>query len=334
MAYTFSDVLIKPKYSNIKSRRDVDTGVYVGPFHLKVPILSANMKTITGSIMAEAMTKSGGLAFLHRFNTTQDAVEEFKTANQACAVSIGVQDSDKNRFQKLYEAGARVFCIDVAHGHHSLVKKMATWLQHQGYVCDGEGSIFLVIGNIATPEAAIDLIEWGASAIKVGVGPGSVCHTRRNTGVGIPQLYALDTIYTALKERHLDCHIISDGGITCVGDICKALKFADSVMVGSYLAGTDETPGSRYKSKNGQYYKVYMGSASSENKISSGETSEYIEGVATEVPLKGPVQDIMKEISDGIQSSCSYVGANNLQKFKELCEFVFISDGAKKESKL
>jgi len=178
-AYTFSDVLIKPQYSEVISRKNVDTSVKLNErVTLKLPIISANMKTITGFKMAMAMAENGALGILHRFNTTEQAVEDYKLAyinhsmknvhtNNDIGVSIGVQESDKKRFDKLYEANAKLFCIDVAHGHHILVKNMLTWIKSKNLT-----DITLIAGNIATPEAAYDLADWGADIIKVGIGPG------------------------------------------------------------------------------------------------------------------------------------------------------------------
>jgi len=157
----------------------------------------------------------------------------------------------------------------------------------------------------------------------------SHCTTRYATGAGYPQLAALEKIYKQKLSQRISPSIIADGGLKYVGDIAKALKYADMVMVGSMIAGTTETPGNVYKGPDGIFYKVYGGSASGENK---GE-NKFVEGVTKSVPFKGKVKYILKEIKEGLQSACSYVGAQNLKEFKEKCEFVSISSGANKESK-
>jgi len=337
-AYTFSDVLIKPKYSEITSRSTVDISSNLKRVKLGLPIISANMKTITEAKMAVALSEHGAIGALHRFNTVEDAVNEFdefydilsitaknNTSYNMPIVSVGVQEADKERFDKLYEAGARIFCIDVAHGHHILVKNMLEWIiSKQLY------DIIVIAGNVATADGAYDLADWGTDVIKVGIGPGSVCQTRQKTGVGVPQLYALDSIFNEFKNQGIKhVGIIADGGITSVGDICKALKFADTVMIGSMLSGTSETPGNVYRDPSGQFYKVYGGSASAENK---GQ-NKFVEGMMKTVPFRGKAKYILREIEDGVKSTFSYVGANNMEEYKEKCEFQFITDGASRESK-
>lgn len=331
-AYTFSDVLIAPKYSEVISRSEVDISVDLHQLKLKIPVISANMKTITGYKMAVAIIQNGGLGALHRFNSIDNAISEFSLAanenrvrgiNLPC-VSIGVHDTDKDRFGRLYKAGARTFFIDVAHGHHILVKNMLWWIK-SNILKD----ITLIAGNIGTGDGAYDLVDWGADVVKVGIGPGSVCQTRQRTGVGVPQLYALEDVYNTRKNQGKIFGIIADGGITTVGDIAKALKYADAVMIGSMIAGTSETPGDVFRDPNGEFYKVYGGSASGENK---GE-NKFVEGMTKTIRFKGKVKYILREIEDGIRSAFSYVGATNMKEYKEKCEFMFITDGAGRESK-
>jgi IMP dehydrogenase len=332
MKLDYSSVFIIPKYSDIDSRAgsDVDISTKLGPIPyypeysgdqgFTLPVISANMKTITGPDMAVAMRRSGGLGILHRFNTVDIAVNEFlavKNAGYCCGVSLGVGDDDADRCKELYDAGARIFCIDVAHGHHRHVKDMLQYIRAQNYP-----KIYLIAGNVATFDGAYDLSEWGADCVKVGIGPGSACETRLRTGVGIPQLYALQQIKEGLtKQGKTTTKIIADGGITCVGDVCKAMKYADAVMIGGFISGTTETPGKVFKDENGQYYKVYSGSASGESKESNGTTTDFIEGITKKSPFIGHVKYILKEINDGMRSSFSYVGARNLKEFQEKCEF-------------
>lgn len=191
-AYTFDDVLISPRYSEVRSRTNVNLSVKLGNLDLELPIVSSNMKTITGAKMAATIAMSGGLGILHRFCTINDNVKMYEDAMKLIVypdnpdreaiwaenvgVSIGVKDEEKLRFIKLYEAGARVFCIDVAHGHHILVKEMVKWINtfrdsRRDALCPNDG-ITVIAGNIATAQAYEDLIEWGADIAKVGIGPG------------------------------------------------------------------------------------------------------------------------------------------------------------------
>lgn len=345
--YTFSDVLFKPKYSEIASRSLVDVSTDMGKFKIDLPIISANMRDITGEKMAIEIAENGGLGMLHRFNTVDEACTEFSRVKSAIAeyclvtdergapaeyrigVSIGVQEGDKGRFESLYKAGARIFCIDVAHGHHVLVRNMIIGIR---CICDAKGweNVYVIAGNIATPEAAKDLMSWGADCVKVGIGPGAVCETRKNTGVGVPQLGALDSI----REACPDIKIIADGGIKSNGDIAKALKFANAVMVGSYISGTSETPGHVYEDKDGKFYKTYGGSASAENKVKNGGNNSFVEGVMTTVPFRGHVKHILRKTKGNLQSSFSYSGALNLKEFQEKAEFIFITGAGKSESKI
>lgn len=334
--YTYNDVLIKPKYSCVQSRSNVDLTTHLGNITLKLPIVSANMKTITGPKMAKAISKAGGIGILHRFNTLSQALRDFDDTllpeGTPVGVSIGVKDEDKQRFEQLYLAGARIFCIDVAHGHHINVKNMLNWINNDIMLWDRSGrkNLTIIAGNIATPEAYYDLIDWGADVAKVGIGPSPVCRTRYNTGVGIPQLYALETIHNETMTHNKPIPIIADGGISHVGDISKALKYADAVMLGSMLAGTSETPGNVFRDETNEFYKVYGGSASGENK---GE-NKFVEGTIKTVKFKGKVKYIFKEIKEGLQSAFSYVGAQNLSEYQNKCEFVYLSGGARGESKI
>lgn len=349
IAETFGDVAILQKYSEILSRSSVDLTTDFGSFKLSLPVISANMPDITGPDMAKAIAHDGGLGIFHRFNTNIEAITEYqeavKTPNiqNKVGVSIGVQEEDKERFEQLYIAGARIFCIDVAHGDHIYMKNILHWINNRIFQWDrsARSSLCLIAGNIATADGAERLATWGADVLKVGVGPGSVCTTRQRTGVGTPQLYAIRSIRERLDSNNAfdNVKIIADGGITTVGDIAKALKYADAVMLGSALAGTTETPGRVFPTPgttlvNRTYYKVLAGSASSEHKFRSGQSQRFVEGEVKTVPFKGHVKYILREIREGLQSSFSYVGANNLTEFQQKCEFIEITQAGRVESKI
>jgi len=174
---TFSDVLIEPAYSDILHRGKVDTASWLGRLHLDLPIFSANMRHITEAKMCKAMSEWGAAGIIHRFMTVEQAVKEYEAAKKMCGkkavigVSLGVNEKDKERFSALREAGASLFCIDVAHGHHILVKKMLQWIRKETD-CDKCKAPILIAGNIATWEAAMDLYGWGADIVKIGIGPG------------------------------------------------------------------------------------------------------------------------------------------------------------------
>jgi IMP dehydrogenase len=186
--FTFSDICIDDQYSDVLSRSDVYVSTDMGKFKLRLPVISANMPNVTENKMAIEMASCGGLGILHRFMTVEENVNQYKMAQKGIrsvnlrdsesyiGVSIGVKDGERLRFDRLYEAGARIFCIDIAHGHCAMMKEMITWIRNYNY-----RDIVIIAGNIATKRAALDLVEWGADIIKVGIGPGSVCITRRNT---------------------------------------------------------------------------------------------------------------------------------------------------------
>jgi len=345
-AITFSDVLFEPQYSEVMSRSSVDLSSDMGKFKLSLPVISANMKDVTGPKMCHAMYRAGGVGILHRFRNPQDSndpygvnllrntFDQFSEEEPAMTydeiakhvgVSIGVKEDDKHRFYELFEAGARIFCIDVAQGHHILVKNMIKWIRIRNHL-----NVTIIAGNVATIQGAKDLREWGADIIKVGIGPGEACQTRKNTGVGVPQLSAIRDIRQAIP----DIVMISDGGIKTTGDIAKAMKYANAVMIGSFIAGASETPGNVYESPDGQFYKVFGGSASGERKVENGGKHAFVEGVVKMVPFRGHVRYLLKKIKENLQSSFSYSGANNLKEFQEKSVLIEISGGARLESKI
>lgn len=327
---TFDDVLLIPKFSIIKSRKDIDLSVQVGSnlnklnFKLDIPIVSANMLNVTEVEMANALSKMGGLPILHRFCTIQENVEMFEKCEykEKTACSLGVNESEMDRANSLYKAGCRIFCVDVAHGHHENCNSMVEWLTETF-----DDSI-IIAGNVATGLGAVALAYAGADVIKVGVGSGSICSTRINTGNGMPQLTALSMVRSALDvfkaKEGWKPEIIADGGLRNGGDVTKALCFADMVMLGSVLAGTNEAPGKVVKI-DGVLVKTYEGS--------STHKTSYIEGIKAHVPLKGPVETVITNLLEGVRSGLSYQGVNNLQALKKSPQFVKISNAGLTESK-
>lgn len=320
---TYDDVLLMPKYSEIESRSSVDLSVYLGKgMKLDIPVISANMKDVTGPEMAKSIAFMGGLGLLHRFSTLEEQVNDFnesiyKLGNGKVGCSLGVKEEDKERLDALYDSGCRIFCIDVAHGHNKNCGDMTS------HVAKKYSDVLLISGNVATPEGAKYLADCGADVIKVGIGPGSLCSTRVETGNGVPQLTALQLIAMDRDNRNMNYKIVADGGIKHAGDITKALCFADAVMLGSLLAGTNEAPGHNV-TMNGVNYKQYRGSSTLKDK--------HIEGVQGMVPLKGPVGNIIDKLLQGLKSGCSYQGANNLIDLKKNPKFIRISSSGLIES--
>jgi len=342
MQITFSDIGIKPSYSEVDSRTNVDISSDMGKFKLELPVISANMPQITEHKMAVTMQENGGMGILHRFMDIDENVRQLIKSGGASVpgtpyynvgVSVGIKDEEKERIVRLYEAGARIFCVDIAHGHSKGMKNMIEYIKP----LDG---VVIIAGNVATAEGALDLCSWGADVIKVGVGPGSRCLTRMKTGVGVPQFSALDYIRDRLDYEGMnDVKLIADGGIKQEGDVAKALIHADAVMVGAVLAGTSETPGNAFPEPgtnltNRTYYKMYGGSASFENKVANGQSGRFNEGEMIKVPFKGHAKYLLREVEDGLRSAFSYAGASNLTEYKKNVKWAVMSSGGKSESKV
>lgn len=329
---TYADVLLVPRYSDVTSRKNVKLTCRIAGVPYKFPVIPANMKTIMGVEMAKAIVDAGGLAILHRFQTWEQQLEQWNripNALEQVAVSIGVQDRDYGDLVVLHKKGVRIFCIDVAHGDSSLVYDMVRRIREKF----STEELTLIVGNIVTADAARRLWSAGVDAVKVGIGGGSTCSTRIETGNGYPQLSALKEVYKARKrlsklhraqgkDRHFG--IIADGGITSPGDCVKALVYADMVMAGNLFSGCNETPG-EVQNHNGKAYKRYDGS--------STYRTDNVEGVRSLVPSKGPALNVIKRLRDGIQSGCSYQGADSLDEFRRVAKFVRITNAGITESK-
>lgn len=332
---TFDDVLIKPKFSTLTSRKQVDLSVNLGAGGtLKLPILSSNMDTVTGHRMAAAMAEAGGLGILHRFYPVLENVRAYSLLtpyNIPAGVSVGLGDEEIRRASELYAIGARVFVLDVAHGAQLQVAAMYEWLK-------ALPGTFVIVGNFATGESFLEFLKYSGpvDAVKVGIGPGSACTTRIKTGVGVPQLSAIQDVAVALGTLKTKPLLVADGGMRTSGDIAKALAGgADLVMLGGMLAGTDETPGESMEHPHtGGIYKTYRGSASKSSYVDQGKDESWrsAEGEEMRVRCKGPVKAILEDIEGGLRSALTYVGAKNLKEFKEKAEFVRVSTNSVKEN--
>lgn len=333
---TFDDVLIKPKFSFLNSRKDVNLSLPLfDNLHLDLPVISANMSTITGTKMASTMSSLGGVGALHRFWSIEDNVNALVKVLQHDAenviVSIGVGDQEKERAEALHDVGALWFCIDVAHGAQRSVVEQTNWLLSK------YRDIRLIVGNFATAKSIKDFKSFlkgenKPDLYKVGIGPGSVCTTRLKTGCGVPQLSAI-----------LDCAreypIIADGGMRTPGDIAKALAAgAKAVMLGGMLAGTDESEAAQEVFKKQEahpetsYFKAYFqykGSAS-EGYGNGWKTSE---GISTMVHSKGPLEHVIRDIEGGLRSALTYTGSQNLTEFQRNAEFIKVSGNTIRENK-
>lgn len=461
---TFDDVLLLPRRSAVFSRKDTDTTARLSRnINLSIPLISANMDTVTESAMARAMARLGGIGIIHRFLSIERQVEEVRKVKRAenvmiedpivvsphvtlgevrslmrrenvsgvlvveeknkkkqlvgiltrrdllfetddrmkvssvmtttlvtappevslqkakellhkhrieklplvtkdgelvglitlkdileqmqnptsakdtkgrllVGAAVGVKEDTIARTDALLKAGADVIVVDIAHGHNLRAIETTALLRKTF-----GSKIEIIAGNIATPEAARDLVKAGADGLKVGIGPGAACTTRIVTGVGVPQLTAILDIAEVSKE--LDVPFIADGGIKNSGDFSKALAAgANTAMIGNLLAGCKESPG-EYILDRGVAYKYYRGMASydaTREKIEvDGGTDGFFrspEGASGRVPYRGEAAMVVMDLVSGLRSSMSYLGATSLDKFKKNAEFIRMTDSGRSES--
>ena len=334
---TFDDVLIVPQRSSIRSRSDVSVCTRLSRnIELDLPVIAANMDTVCEHEMAITMARLGGAGIVHRFMPIRSqaaqiaAVKEVDDGTLTVGAAVGTDHDMLDRAKALVAASVDVLVLDIAHGHadHAIdgVRRLK----------DHFGDTDVIAGNVATSYGAIDMAEAGADAIKVGVGPGGVCTTRLVAGVGVPQLSATDSVVTGLAEAGLDLPVIADGGIRTSGDIAKALAVgAATVMIGSMLAGTKESPGEVEQGPYGLRKRI-RGMASFEaieaRAVRHGEEidDEYFEqrapeGVEGTVPYRGAAGKLIGELMAGLRSAMSYTNARNLTEFFERTEFVAVT---------
>ena len=335
---TFDDVLLLPQYSDVlPSETDISLSL-TSKIKLRVPFLSSAMDTVTESKMAIAIAEAGGIGIIHRnLNIKEQTKEIIKVKKKKLFVgaAVGTNKEDIDRAKSLIANGCDLIVIDTAHGHSKKVLKILSKLKKL------ENSIPFCVGNIATAEAAKKLYNSGADIIKIGIGPGSICTTRMVAGIGVPQISAILEVKNALKKKKVK--IISDGGIKFSGDIAKALAAgADAIMMGSIFAGTDESPGKKFKFK-GKLYKQYRGMGSI-GAMSSGSANRYFqknfkdkskfvpEGVEGRVEYKGSVSKIIYQLKGGLRSSMGYIGAKNLNQISKNAKFTKITKAGFYES--
>jgi len=335
---TFDDVLLLPQYSNVlPSQTDISLKL-TNNINLKVPFLSSAMDTVTESKMAIAIAESGGVGVIHRnLNIKNQTKEIIKVKKKKLIVgaAVGTNKEELDRARSLVTNGCDLIVIDTAHGHSEKVLRTLSKLKKI------TKRIPVCVGNIATSQAAKKLYNAGADIIKVGIGPGSICTTRMVAGIGVPQISAIMEVKKVLKNKKIK--IISDGGIKFSGDIAKALAAgADAIMMGSIFAGTEESPGKKFKFK-GKTYKQYRGMGSI-GAMSSGSANRYFqknfkdkskfipEGVEGRVEYKGKVSKIIYQLKGGLRSSMGYIGAKNLKEILKNAKFIKITKAGFYES--
>ena len=327
---TFDDVLIVPRRSSIRSRQDVSVCTRLTRhIELGIPVVAANMDTVCEHEMAAAMARLGGIGIVHRFMPIEAQADQINMVKEAGAdlvvgAAVGTDRDMLDRAKALVVAGVDALVLDIAHGHSDHAIDGVRALK------DNFVDVDVVAGNVATLEGAADLADAGADGVKVGVGPGGVCTTRTVAGVGVPQLTAIADV------APIGVPVIADGGIRTSGDIAKALAAgASTVMVGSMLAGTKESPGEVEQGPKGLQKRI-RGMASFEAVQARADRSgedldeEYLsyrapEGVEGTVPYKGEVSKLVHQLMAGLRSAMSYTDARTLAEFSELAEFMAVT---------
>ena len=324
---SFDDVLLVPKYSEIESRHDI------GDKKMSLPIFAAPMDTVINDESAIAMATLGVTPILHRYCSAKEQLESYIRITECLecleqpttpvGASIGSGEDCLNRMIDLYEKGCRLFCVDVAHGHHKMPLLAVRAIKHLHPDC------FVIAGNVATLEGFEALADAGADAVRVGIGGGAVCSTRIVTGHGMPTFQSI----VDCAESDRDCYVIADGGIRNTGDIVKSFAAgADFVMLGSMLSCKEESPGDT-KVVNGIKYKNYRGMASVSAQIDWRGKVSVAEGVDSWRPITESLTEAVNKIAAGIRSGLSYTGCDNLTDFFSLSDFIQVTSTAVNENR-
>ena len=329
---TFDDVLLVPAWSEVLPREVSLKSKFTRNISVELPIVSAAMDTVTEAPMATALAKEGGIGVIHKNKSIEDQAAQVALVHGQglmVAAALGITGDVLERAAAVREAGASAVVLDSAHGHSRGVIKAL----HK--VKAAYPDLDVVVGNVATAEATKCLIENGADAVKVGIGPGSICTTRVVAGVGVPQLTAIFDCAKAAEGSGVP--IIADGGLRYSGDLVKAFAAgADCVMCGSMFAGTAEAPGEIFEDfKNGKKFKIYRGMGSIDA-MEAGSKDRYFqtgamklvpEGIVGRVPYKGPVGDVIYQLVGGLRSGMGYCGAQNLEALRKASFVRITSNG-------
>ena len=316
--FDYDNILLLPRKCRVESRSECDASVQLGGRTFRLPVVPANMKTVLDEKICKFLAQHGYFYVMHRFDIDNVAfTKAMQSQGLYASISLGVKPADYATVDRFVadDICPEYITIDIAHGHADSVKNMIQYLKAK--IPDA----FVIAGNVATPEAVIDLEAWGADATKVGVGPGKVCITKLKTGFGTGgwQLSALKWCARVATKP-----IIADGGIRSHGDIAKSIRFgATMVMIGSLFAGHEESPGKTVE-VDGELFKEYYGSASDFNK---GEY-KHVEGKRILEPVKGPLKNTLIEMEQDVQSSISYAGGTKLMDIRKVNYVILGGDNA------
>lgn len=315
-AFDYEDIQLIPELCTVASRSECDTSVKLGSHKFKLPVVPANMATIINEELAIKLARENYFYVMHRFNVDIVAfLKKMKKENLVTSISVGVKPADYELINNLKKEKLipDFITIDIAHGHAKSVRDMIAHIR--GAFGD---QVFIIAGNVGTPQGVRDLESWGADATKVGIGPGKVCITKLKTGFGTGgwQLSAVKWCSKVATKP-----IIADGGIRVNGDIAKSIRFgATMVMIGSLFAAHQESPGKVVKIDD-ELYKEYFGSASEFNK---GE-KRYVEGKKEVIKIRGSIFETLTEMTQDLQSSISYSGGNKVADITKV-DYVILKD--------
>ena len=314
--FDYEDIQLVPNKCIVKSRSEIDTRIKFGPMTFNIPVVPANMQTVIDEKLAVWLAQNGYFYIMHRFDEDERLpfVKRMHDQGLFASISVGVKPKEHELIDELAAQNLvpEYITIDIAHGHSDTVIEM---IKHIKQAMPG---VFVIAGNVGTPEGVRELENAGADATKVGIGPGKACITKLKTGFGTGgwQLAAVRLCAKAASKP-----IIADGGIRNNGDIAKSVRFgASMVMIGSMFAGHEETPGEVVE-QDGQKYKVYYGSASQYQK---GQYKN-VEGKKLLVPYRGHISDTLREMQEDLQSSISYAGGKELMALRKV-DYVFVKN--------
>lgn len=346
---TFDDVLLVPQYADVLPAEVSLKTKLTDTIELNLPLMSAGMDTVSEADLAAALALEGGIGIIHKSMTAAQQAEMVSFVKEAdakdspnaaldaegrplCGAAIGVTPDVLERVAALRDVGVDVVAVDSAHGHSVNVIKTVERVK-QNYP-----GLQVIAGNIATAEAAKDLISAGADCLKVGMGPGAICTTRIVAGIGVPQITAV--MQCAEEAARSGVRVIADGGIKYSGDIVKAIAAGASVvMIGSLFAGADESPGQLIE-YHGKKFKAYrgMGSTSAMQRgggdryFQSGSKKFVPEGVEGLVPYRGSLSDIVYQMAGGLRAGMGYCGAHDIEQLRLNGRFVKITGAGLSES--
>ena len=329
-AISFDDILMVPQYSDVQSRLDIDLTMNLNnSIILDMPIIASPMDTVCEEKMASSISEHGGLGIIHRFMSFEKQLKMVNLSSKdgkMVGAAIGAKGDIEEQAVKLFAAGAMVILIDTANGHSEYAINATKRVKHAL-----KDLAHIMVGNVSTAEGYIKLSEAGADSVRVGIGGGSVCTTRVVSGHGVPTLTSVIDVKEAKETLGINAAIIADGGIRNTGDIVKSFAAgADAVMLGSMLAGTEESPGEILFDGSNKY-KSFRGMASEE--ANEGRNIAIAEGVVRRVPFKGSLEEVIKNIRAGIGSGCSYSGVLKLEDLYENSMYMEVSTLSIKESR-